>query len=333
MSILSGVGDEIINLSDGKLNVIGFDPRGVNNSGVALTCFPGHPEAREAYYASLSSPSSLTEGYAQAVALGRFCTKANNDTTAKYAGTSAVVQDMIHFTELQAALNGVEMPEEAQIWYYGVSYGTVIGQTLAALYPDRVGRIVIDANVNGEDYYNGLTMKSVETSDDGIEWFFSLCAEAGPEKCLFAANSSSGSEVKTRFDALLAKLEKTPVISSDLEIGAPVVITKKPVLGLAFSALYAPTSYLSVLAYGLDALERNNATGWLLAESIVNAPSDPGPFNYTSAASSEAQNFITAIDAAGRYPIKNVDDYVQVAKEKSKKRVPILAEVMPTLTS
>ncbi|OAL45664.1 alpha/beta-hydrolase [Pyrenochaeta sp. DS3sAY3a] len=318
--ILSGGGDEIINAAGGLIDIVSFDPRGVNNSAIDLTCFPGNPDARDAYFASLSAPRTLNEGYATALARGEYCSAVNNDTFAKYAGTSAVVQDMIHFTELQAAQDGHPNPEDADIWYYGVSYGTVIGHTLAALYPERVGRIVVDGNVDSEGYYNGLTTTSVEDADDGYEWFFQLCYEAGLEKCAFAGESSSAADIKKRFDDLLAKLEKTPLVSSDPEINpqlsfGPEIITKSRVLNLAFGTLYAPFSQFPYLAAGLAGLEANNATVWFAVEKLLSGASDPGPFNYTSSATQEVLAFVTSIDSATRYPIKNVDDYIKVVAE------------------
>jgi pimeloyl-ACP methyl ester carboxylesterase len=306
--ILSGGGDSIIKFTGGKYNVVSFDPRGVNASGIDLTCFPNNPETRENF--KTGGYSRDQEKYAEAVAYGKWCTAANKNTTARYGGTVAVVQDMIHFTELQAARNG-KKAEEALVWYYGVSYGTVIGQTLAALYPDRVGRIIVDSNVNGRDHYAGVTATAVEDTDDGMLYFFNVCYEAGKKKCSFAGNSTSARDLEKRFDTLLAKLEKEPLQATDPKLGAPSIITKNRVLQLLFSALYAPTSYFPYIDAGLTALETGNATLYLAIEEAAAPNNDPGPFNYTDAASSEVLHFVTAIDAAGRYPIKNVDDYVK----------------------
>lgn len=318
--ILESFGDQIIAIGGGKYNAVSFDPRGVNNSGIALTCFPEHPELREAYWPTVSSPLipslSLRAAYSQAIAQGQFCTEANKNTTAKYGGTSAVVQDLVQYTNLKAALDGVAEPNKTQINYYGVSYGTVIGHTLAALYPDRVGRVIVDSNVNSEDYYNGVVINSVETTDDDLGWFFSLCAEAGPQKCPFAtSNSSNSSDLKARFDALLADLVEAPPIVSDLQTDTPQIITKKRILATVFQILYDPATEYPLLAYRLTSLENKNVTGWLEVEAVVGAPSDPGPFNYTSSAEGEVLDFVTGIDAAGRYPIQNVDQFIQVTKE------------------
>ncbi|KAH7082644.1 TAP-like protein-domain-containing protein [Paraphoma chrysanthemicola] len=315
--ILSGGGDGIIKGTGGKYNVVSFDPRGVNASGIDLTCFPGHPEARDAFAASSGTFSTDQEKYAEAVAYGRWCTAANNKTAVRYAGTVAVVQDMIHYTELQAALNG-KKPEDALIWYYGVSYGTVIGQTLAALYPNRLGRVILDANVNGQDHYDGVTDTAVEDADDGMLYFFKVCYEAGPKKCAFAGKSGSAKDIEKRFNDLLAKLEKNPLQSIDPSFGGPGIITKDRVLQILFSALYAPSYYFKDMASALDALETGNATKYLAIEAAAVPEINPGPFNYTINAQGEVLSLVTAIDAAGRYPIDSVDDYVKAVDEIEK---------------
>lgn len=314
---LGGLAEELALYSNGTINPVTFDPRGVNNSGIALTCFPGNPEGRDAYYSTVSTPNTPQETYYQAVAYGQFCTAANNGTDAKYGSTTAVVQDLMHYTELQAALTGDQKPEEAKIQYYGVSYGTMIGHTLAALYPDRIERLIVDANVNSETSYNGDQTDSVSNADDALYWFFELCAEAG-SKCRFASgNSSSGDEIKNRFDALMASLEEKPLLVTDPNGGGPSTITKTRVLTSIFSALYAPRNYFVAVAAGLSFVEERNVTGWLEVEQYINPSSNDDSSNYTAIASSEVLSLVTVIDAAGRYIIEDAEEYAQVAEEIS----------------
>jgi hypothetical protein len=248
--------------------------------------------------------------YAMAVATGKWCTAATNETPVRYAGTVAVVQDMLYFTELQAALNG-KKPEDALIWYYGVSYGTVIGQTLAALYPNRIGRVIVDANVNGQDYYEGMLGNAVEDTDDAMLYFFKTCYEAGTKGCKFAGNSGSAKDIEKRFNDLLAKLEKEPLQAILPSFRVPSIITKTDVLKKIFGDLYAPSATFHGIAYGLDGLEKGNASAWFYYLSETSSVSDPGPFNYTGNAASDAFRFIMAVDAAGRYPLNSVEDWVQ----------------------
>jgi pimeloyl-ACP methyl ester carboxylesterase len=305
-SILRGRGDSIMEVTGGKYNVVSFDPRGVNASGIDLTCFPDE-EAREDY--APAKYSTDADVFASAVVQNKFCVAFNANTTARYASTMAVVQDMMHFTDLQAELNGLDT-EEALIYYYGVSYGTVIGHTLASTYPDRIGRVIVDSNVNSEEYYNGIDEQAISDTDDGLRYFFSLCAEAGEEKCAFAGNSSSGQDVEDRFNTMLERIDKDPIQYMDLESGLAGIITSTDVLSQIFTWLYSPTGYFDLMARALAAAENRNVAALFAA---INTPSsdDSGPFNYTSMAEGLAQQFVTALDAAGRSPMKTLDDYLK----------------------
>lgn len=320
-SILNGGGDKLDLLYGGNFNIVAFDPRGVNNSGIDLTCWPGKPAARDEY-ASRPAGNTEQEKYAEAVALGKWCTNVANSkgSEIRYAGTSAAVQDMMYFTELQAVKDG-KKKEDALINYYGVSYGTVIGQTLAQMFPNRLGRIILDANVQGDDHFNGMSDNSVEDADKTMENFFKFCAEAGPKKCAYAGSSKDAADIKKRFDALLAKLEKEPLQSVDPALGSPAIITKDLVLSQIFSWLYTPTRYFAPMASALDLIERGNTTGLYILIAGLTGTSNPGPNNYTGTSSAESQHLITSVDAAGRFAIKNVDDYMKEADKIEKSSV------------
>lgn len=311
--ILKGGGKQIMDLTGSKYNVVSFDPRGVNASDIHLTCFPDDPKSREAM--PVDPNSNNKELYAQATAVNKYCSAVNQNTTLRFAGTVAVVQDIMHFTTLQAALKGEEKPENSRVWFLGTSYGTVIGQTLAALYPDRIGRIINAANVDSEDHYNGLIKNSVSNADKSLRYFFQLCSEAGEKKCAFASNSSTAQDLETRFDDLLAHLENEPAQYIIPALGAAGIITRKAVLNSLHDWLYVPTSRFPLMARGLAGLYKGNATAWLEAVVEATEPNVDGPFNYTSAAQLSALRFVTNVDAADRYEIQNVSDYLSAVEK------------------
>ncbi|EUC43033.1 hypothetical protein COCMIDRAFT_101947 [Bipolaris oryzae ATCC 44560] len=287
-SLLSGIGDLILNLSGGQYNIVSFDPRGVNNSGVELTCFPGQPNIRDAYWSTfdeLSQALNLDETYARGLAIGQWCTKANANTTARYAGTLAAVQDILHFTTLQSRLRNLKNPDESLVNFYGLSYGTLIGQTLAFKYPTRVGRIVLDGTVNADDHFNGAKLDAVRDVDEAYTWFFNLCHAAGPQHCPFYAK-----DVKKRLDILLSNLQVEPVILST-STPAPKVITKTAVLAAAFHVLYAGATGFPFLARGLAALEKGDGARWL---------EETRRFQRPSGAAQETYVLVTGADYAGR---------------------------------
>lgn len=291
-------------------NLISFDPRGVNNSGIRVTCFPGELK-NVATYSQRSATVPRPELYQSNKAYGQFCTKANEKTNAKYAGTVATVQDMMHFVSLRAEEKGAKDPSKAKIWYYGVSYGTVIGQTLAALYPDRIGRMVISGNVDSVEHYQGSVPSAVADTDKAYKDFFSTCFDAGPDRCAFHGNSTSAEDIEFRYLALLQRLREAPSIQNTNT--SIVVHTDYSVAGIAFKNMYDPMNQWPKLAIVLKALEDNVEIeyyqDWL---SLMPEADEISP--YDEAAEGEALQLITCVDVNKNYTLENYEDYLDVAE-------------------
>ena len=86
-----------------QYNLIGFDPRGVNNSGPALTCFPESEAAQTVFGRTLGLPinsnssSAVATAYELAGGWGQWCSRGNTKSGAQYANTPAVAADLITF--------------------------------------------------------------------------------------------------------------------------------------------------------------------------------------------------------------------------------------------
>lgn len=46
--------------------------------------------------------------------------------------------------------------EDGLIRYWGFSYGTLLGATVANIFPEKIHRVILDGNINPTDYYYGL---------------------------------------------------------------------------------------------------------------------------------------------------------------------------------
>ena len=57
--------------------------------------------------------------------------------------------------------------------FWGVSYGTVIGSTYAALYPDHIRALVLDGSVDPWTDLSGLS-RSALAPDDAIRFFLKI---------------------------------------------------------------------------------------------------------------------------------------------------------------
>lgn len=93
-------------------------------------------------------------------------------------GTAFVARDMLQIVD---ALN-----EDGKLRFWGRSYSTVLGQTFAAMFPNRVGRMLLDSVVLANDYFSSTWQTAIHQTDNSLNNFFSERIAAGPEKCPFA---------------------------------------------------------------------------------------------------------------------------------------------------
>lgn len=132
----------------------------------------------------------------------------------------------------------------------GFSYGTVLGMTIAALFPDKIGGMVLDGNVNVYQYYRNSYVGQYLDTDKVFSLFCSTCI-ATPQLCALAHNQSSA-ELENDLLALFYKLKSHPLpVSFPDGLGGLANYTY--MTNQVNTALYEPTTWpgLSVLLAGL----------------------------------------------------------------------------------
>jgi pimeloyl-ACP methyl ester carboxylesterase len=126
-----------------------------------VDCFLNNSDARTAFESNFfpevsnaSSTSTATQYYSSEF-FGKWCSEAirSQGGVGQYISTPAVAQDLLTYAQAEQKAAG-KNKSEAKVWYYGVSYGTVLGATFAAMFPDNVGRLILDGVLDTEDYYN-----------------------------------------------------------------------------------------------------------------------------------------------------------------------------------
>jgi pimeloyl-ACP methyl ester carboxylesterase len=249
-----------------QYNFVSFDPRGVNNSGLHLDCFSGDAKARSAFYrlhrtgATNISSTSLEEQYYSSSIYGEWCNNAveNKSPYSYYVTTPAVAHDLLTFTEAEAELAG-QSPSNAKLWCYSISYGTVIGSTFASLFPDRVGRMILDGVLNAEQYYNNYWTDNVDQMDEAMETFSTFCYSAGPEKCTFWGPTPAN--ITARMDGIIRQLQNHPVPLSGVgDPDLPTMVTYSDVKALFLNTLYIPLARFPSMADILHQAECGNVS-------------------------------------------------------------------------
>ncbi|PVI05013.1 hypothetical protein DM02DRAFT_517683 [Periconia macrospinosa] len=297
VATLMSVKDSLVKSFGPEYSFVSFDPRGVNNTGpLVLSC--GLEE-------NSPSSASIGEQWAQAKANSLYCNNYNaKNSTAKYAGTVANVQDMIYYSKLEQISKGKD-PEATKIWYYGVSYGTVIGQTLAAMYPKRVGRMILDGNVNGVEHYTGFVPSSILDTDKTFKFFFEYCYEAGPQLCPLAGNATSAADVQQRYDAVMEKLEIEPYIRAN----STDIVTRDEVERQIFRAMYSPKTGFYATAKQVTNLETGNLNEIDEVNEVVSQITKDYDAQGAAFRGNNVLQMITCIDTADNYAVKSLDEF------------------------
>lgn len=165
-------------------DLIAFDPRGVGASD-GLRCGVG-----VAFPYSLGD-DPVAEALATGAALGADCVAEDPELVAAM-GTANVARD------LDLARDALGLP---RLDFLGYSYGTRIGAVYAALFPDRVGRFVLDGAVDPAQSYRTAMIDQMAGFEDSLHRFFDAC-DAEPT-CAFRGDGPGGTQA--RFAALLAR--------------------------------------------------------------------------------------------------------------------------------
>ncbi|MGL4177859.1 MAG: alpha/beta fold hydrolase, partial [Dermatophilaceae bacterium] len=129
-----------------RFDLVGFDPRGTNASDPA-TCFRTAEAEADFFTNTLDLPlegesSGELEFTAQLGELAARC-QATSPDRFRHMSTANVARDM---DVLRAAVG------DEKLNFYGLSYGTIVGQTYARLFPDNVRTLILDGNVDPTEY-------------------------------------------------------------------------------------------------------------------------------------------------------------------------------------
>src|SRR3954469_13841704 len=187
----------------GRFDVVGWDPRGTNASS-PVNCFRSDAE-RDQFWAGVSIPTTTAESQAyqrKTVELARRCGEVGGDLL-NHISTADTARDL---DALRQAVG------DRKLTYIGLSYGTMIGQTYANLFPDRVRAMMLDGLIDPVKYTasaESRTVNAVAFADEAFAQFRTLCQAAGPDGCALARPGESvDKRVAQLFDA--ARLAPIP---------------------------------------------------------------------------------------------------------------------------
>ncbi|KAI1214614.1 alpha/beta-hydrolase [Annulohypoxylon truncatum] len=242
-----------------------------------------------------SSNVALSKLNARSKALSKLCKRVDdvygNDSIFRYSNTPNVARDMLSIvhawdewrsvpdvkpaksnqklepTDGQQTVTKIEAQDSTQgkLVYWGFSYGTLLGATFASMFPDKVGRIILDGVVDADHYVSPMLDNAIFDTDAIWDKFFSYCADAG-SRCPFYQSGDKPGDIKSRVDGTMNWLEKEPAIVLPYQANVPLLITASDVKMIIFSGLYSPIASFPAIATLLRAIVDGNL------DSFVTSP-------------------------------------------------------------
>ena len=191
-----------------SFDIVGFDPRGTGASS-PVDCLTD--EQLDDYIASDPGPDTAAERrtFAGLVeAMGEGCAERSGDLAA-HVSTIEAARDM---DVIRAVLG------ESTLTYFGASYGTKLGATYAELFPERVGRFVLDGAVDLSIPPRQLSLEQAEGFETALRAYVENCFET-TDSCFLGEDVDAG---LARIAAFIDDVDERPLPTSgdrNLEVG------------------------------------------------------------------------------------------------------------------
>nr|AIG55956.1 secreted protein [Achlya hypogyna] len=230
-------------ITGGSYDVLGFDPRGVGSSRPIRCAKDGFVAWQQTqamkmppFDEQLSDAEIDRYGSDYKVRVER-CRIYDGDYL-PYLSTAFVARDM----DLIRAALGQDL-----MHYYGISYGTFLGQTYANMFPNKVGRFVIDSVVDAPGYVGdsaAFWASSILNIEDVFDGFASECEAAGPLLCPLADSTLQRPYLSAQLRSLVANFQPT-VVRGGYDF---VRFTQQDLRMLILPLMYAPKSWPTLAA-------------------------------------------------------------------------------------
>ncbi len=264
-----------------RYDIVGFDPRGTGTS-TAIDCLSDRE--LDAYIASDPDPDNAADvreftGWVEKI--GEGCAEKSGDLAA-HVSTHEAARDM---DVIRAVLG------EEKLTYFGASYGTKLGATYAELFPEQVGRFVLDGAVDVSLTSRQGSLQQARGFEVALTAYIDDCVAGG--ECYLG---DTREQAKATIKEFLTGVEAEPLDVGDRQLK----------VGNAFYGLVAPLynqEYWKYLDDGLgDALDGDGEFLLLLSDFYTSRNSSGGYDDN----SSEAIYAINCLDDPTSIPASRV---------------------------
>jgi pimeloyl-ACP methyl ester carboxylesterase len=136
--------------------------------------------------------------------------------------------------------------------------GTYLGATFAAMYPDRIGRMVLDGVMDAVTARDPIFPENIRDADTVHDSFFNYCAKAGPSRCEFARVGDDAQKLRDRANIIRERLHERSLVGVQPRAHTPMIFTLSILQSASFGVLFNPVLLFPILATLYDLLYRED---------------------------------------------------------------------------
>ncbi|KAG8722899.1 hypothetical protein FRC09_005503 [Ceratobasidium sp. 395] len=254
--------DLLIEGSGGQYDIVSWDPRGTGGTKPRVKCFDSTSDARTFWNGSTRGAAlEVRDGFSNSTARSEFYSHVQEVDEAlirfydrcdsksmhmlQYMGTAATARDMVSLHDYLEGTN--------EINYWGFSYGTLLGNYFVNMFPDRVGRVILDGVLNPWVWSTKPPLDTLEIiltdTQKVFDGFASACADAGPSRCAIAQNGSTSESISNW------TLELLRLAYDHTRATGGTVITSGVLRAQIWAGMYRPSGWKALAQFLRDTSE------------------------------------------------------------------------------
>jgi len=264
---LRTVSSEILN----RFDLIGFDPRGVGNSDPVKCLTNIETDEFLAADETPDTPAEITQWNNWVDRFALAC-KEQNPNTWMHVGSWNVARDM---DILRSALG------DEKLNWLGKSYGTLLGALYAELFPDRVGRFVLDGAVDPE-FNDEQIITQIRAFEIALNRFIADCLTK--QDCPLTGTQANAYQQLINF---IDNLDQQPIPVSDNRL-----LTQSHGQTAILIGLYDDTELWPFLREALDIAFDGDGEYLMLLSDLISSRDSDGTYLDNSLAALYAVNCV-----------------------------------------
>ncbi|MFJ9162243.1 alpha/beta hydrolase [Streptomyces griseoviridis] len=232
-----------------RYDMVAMDPRGVARSE-PVECLGGR--AMDRFTQTDTTPDDQRETGQLVDAYQKFAEGCGKRSTRvlRHVSTVEAARDM---DVLRAALG------DRKLTYVGASYGTFLGATYAGLFPDRVGRLVLDGAMDPSVPSRTQNLDQTAGFETAFQSFAKDCVQQSD--CPLGGKGTSPEQVGDALKAFFRKLDAHPIPTGDADgrkLGEALATTG------VIAAMYDEAAWAQLREGLTSAMKENDGAGLLV---------------------------------------------------------------------